>query len=148
MQEAEIQAHVDRFVAACRASGMHVTPQRIAVYRHLVTSAQHPTAEQLYAALQADFPTMSRATVYKALSLLCGLGFASEVGLAGGPGRFEADLAPHHHLVCTRCQCIVDVPASEVEVGRPPPRPDFQIRTARVRFDGLCGACQDEGAAA
>jgi Fur family peroxide stress response transcriptional regulator len=139
---------VDRFVAACRASRLHVTPQRIAVYRHLVTCREHPTAERIYTAMRNEFPAMSRATVYKALSVLCGLGFASEVGLAGGPGRFEADLAPHHHLVCTRCQHIVDVPAAEVDVRPPAPREGFRIASARVRFDGLCQPCQGADAAA
>ena len=141
MSQVDVQEHVERFGAACRAAGMNVTPQRVAVYRHLVGSDRHPTADQIYEAVRVDFPALSRATVYKALSVLCGLGFASEVGLAGGPGRFEAELEPHHHLVCTRCQEIVDIPASEVKVDAPPPQGGFQIASTRVRFDGVCSAC-------
>lgn len=141
MTEVEVQGHVERFEGACRAAGMNVTPQRVAVFRYLVTCGAHPTADQIYEAVRVDFPALSRATVYKALSVLCGLGFASEVGLAGGPGRFEAELEAHHHLVCTRCQEIVDIPASEVHVDAPPPRAGFRIESTRVRFDGLCAGC-------
>lgn len=141
MTEADVQGHIERFEAACRAAGMNVTPQRVAVYRHLVRSSRHPTADQIFEAVRVDFPALSRATVYKALSVLCGLGFASEVGLAGGPGRFQAELEPHHHLVCTGCQEIVDIPASEVKVDAPPPRNGFRIASTRVRFDGLCESC-------
>lgn len=141
MIDAEVQGHVERFEAACRAAGMNVTPQRVAVYRHLLGNDRHPTADQIYEGVRVDFPTLSRATIYKALSVLCGLGFASEVGLAGGPGRFEAELEPHHHLVCTRCQEIVDIPAREVRVDAPPPRDGFEIASTRVRFDGICSGC-------
>jgi len=141
MPQTRSDVEIERFVAACRDGGLHVTPQRIAVLRHLVECGEHPTAEEIYQAVLEDFPTMSRATVYKSLSVLCGLGFASEVGLAGGPGRFEANLDPHHHLVCTRCQSIVDIPASEVQVSSGPAPAGFQVETTRVRFDGLCAGC-------
>ena len=42
----------------------------MAVLKVLAESAGHPTVEQIYAQIQADFPTTSLATVHKTLSLL------------------------------------------------------------------------------
>ena len=46
---------------------LKLTPQRIAVYKYLKLTKEHPSAETIYKALQPQYPTMSLATVYKAL---------------------------------------------------------------------------------
>ena len=42
---------------------LKLTPQRLAVYQYLKSTNEHPSAETIYNALQATYPTMSLATV-------------------------------------------------------------------------------------
>ena len=57
-----------------REAGFKVTPQRLAVYNMLSHTKAHPNADTIYKELQPLYPTMSLATVYKALAILCDLG--------------------------------------------------------------------------
>ena len=49
---------------------LKLTPQRLAVYQYLKSTTEHPSAETIYNGLQATYPTMSLATVYKTLKTL------------------------------------------------------------------------------
>lgn len=118
-----------------RARGLALTPQRRAVLRFLDGNLDHPTAHQIFEAVTADFPVTSRATVYNTLQLLVEIG-AVHTLRTGEQARFDPNTRPHHHLSCTRCGRLEDVPAERVEV-----RLDGATALAEVRFDGLCAAC-------
>ena len=57
-------------IERCREAGLNVTPQRIAIYRALLASEDHPTPEMLYRAVSRDMPSLSLATIYKTLDTL------------------------------------------------------------------------------
>ena len=61
----------------------------------------------------------------------------------GGAGRFDANLAPHQHLICRVCGRMADVFAPEVDVGRirPGMPPGFVVEDVDVRIVGRCGTC-------
>ena len=59
---------------AFKEKNLKITPQRIAVFKYLKSTKEHPSAETIYKALQPDFPTMSLATVYKALKTFVDVG--------------------------------------------------------------------------
>jgi Fur family transcriptional regulator, peroxide stress response regulator len=61
---------METFAARCRAAGLAVTPQRLAIFRRLVATDRHPSAEELYATVRREMPTLSLATVYKTLDTL------------------------------------------------------------------------------
>ena len=46
-----------------------LTPQRMAILKELALSTAHPTVETVYEKVKANFPTTSRATVYKTINL-------------------------------------------------------------------------------
>ena len=48
-------------------TGVRITPQRHAILEYLVESMTHPTADDIYKALEGKFPNMSVATVYNNL---------------------------------------------------------------------------------
>ncbi|GAA3331590.1 hypothetical protein GCM10020331_088800 [Ectobacillus funiculus] len=58
-----------------KGTGVRITPQRHAVLEYLVESMAHPTADEIYKALEGKFPNMSVATVYNNLRVF------KEVGL-------------------------------------------------------------------
>ena len=63
-----------QLMARCRGRGVKLTPQRLAIFEYLSRHPGHPTAEEVYRAVLARYPTLSFATVYKTLELLAEMG--------------------------------------------------------------------------
>ncbi len=121
-----------------RAAGLKLTPQRIAIVRELADDASHPTAQELFARLKIELPTMSFATVYNTLSTLADAGLLSSRSLTQGPTRFDPNTAAHDHSVCDACGKVADVAP-----GRPGGKPPegFQVRVVERIYRGLCVGC-------
>jgi len=43
-----IDEKIRRFIDLCRQTGLRVTPQRIEIYKQLINTDEHPSAEMLY----------------------------------------------------------------------------------------------------
>ena len=125
--------------------GCRITSHRLALLRLLATSEGHPNAAQLYAALRAQFPTISLATVYKTLDLLKEEGEVLEIPLRG-ESHFDGNKPyPHPHLICTRCGKILDgdaVRALHALNQEIKDTYDFQVAQSQLVFYGVCCECQ------
>ncbi len=127
-----------------RNCGLKNTPQRTAIYEALIRSTAHPTAEDLFMQVSPKFPMMSLNTVYYTLGVLRASGLIHEVNVGHNRARFDANLSPHHHVICLRCQAIVDVidpRLNRLNVPAGIPR-DFEITSHQVAFHGVCGTCR------
>jgi Fur family peroxide stress response transcriptional regulator len=91
-----------------RECGLKSTPQRAAIYQALVHSTAHPTAEDLFAQVSPAYPMLSLNTVYYTLGVLRTAGLVQEVNIGHDRARFDANLSPHHHVICQGCQDIID----------------------------------------
>jgi len=134
---------VNDFRERCRAAGLSLTHQREVIYREVLKSREHPSPELIYEKVKAQVPAISLATVYKNIHTFIDAGLLREVTPHHGSVRLEANLAQHHHLVCTRCKAIVDLEATDVapvHLKRKPPA-GFRITRTSVEFQGLCAAC-------
>jgi Fe2+ or Zn2+ uptake regulation protein len=125
-----------------RARGLKVTPQRERIFRILHDAHDHPTAEAVHAAARGDMPTMSLRTVYQTLNDLTEMGELSALQLGTGSARFDPNLEPHHHLVCTSCGAVVDLHVDFPDV-RVPARanPGFAVHGTEITFRGTCPDC-------
>lgn len=135
---------LDEFVEACRAAGLRVTHQRLEIFRELLRSHDHPSADMLYQRLRKRIPTLSLDTLYRTLSTLEKANLVTRLSTPSGVGRFEPNYQPlHHHFICKRCGCIMDVgtrrPERLVDALAVPE--DCVVESARVELRGLCGAC-------
>jgi Fur family peroxide stress response transcriptional regulator len=151
-------------LACVRASGLKLTPQRMAIVRALAADPTHPTAQEIYERLRGALPTMSFATVYNTLDALATAGLCAALALSPGAARFDPNMAAHHHAVCDRCGLVRDVPCEPVaegSAGRAPAAalrssapaplsavPGFEVRAVERIYRGLCAACAREAAAA
>ena len=79
-------------------SGLRNTPQREVVYSALLTRRDHPTADEVYARVRTDLPTISLATVYNCLETLVQCDLVRAVNFERGPTRYCPNLAPHAHF--------------------------------------------------
>ena len=143
----DAQTRYEELLTKLRARGHRLTPHRVALVRLLAASVGHPSAAQLYDALQAQFPTMSLATVYKTLNLLQEMDEVLELGFSDDDNRYDGHRPyPHPHLICIRCRKIVDpeVELAELLVEEVARDSGYQLVGHRLDFYGLCPECQGD----
>jgi Fe2+ or Zn2+ uptake regulation protein len=126
-----------------RDRGLRVTPQRQAIFGLLQGDATHPTVEALYDRARSDMPTISLKTVYQTVHDLEALGELHVIDLGTGSLRVDPNVEDdHHHLVCTACGRVRDLPV-EFDGLRIPARyrRDFTVDHIEVIFRGRCESC-------
>ena len=130
-------------IAALRATGRRVTMPRLLVHRHLRAANRHVTAEQVYAELAQQIPSLSAATVYDTLDLLDELGLIRRVSTPRGATTYDSRTDDHHHMICRACGRVQDVeadvdvsPAELVAVTA-----GFAVGFAQLTLSGLCSEC-------
>ena len=95
---------------ALEKAGWRYTRQRAAVFEYLRSVENHPTAEEVYAAVRAEIPNLSLATVYKALEALVDCGVAAKLDYADGPARYDHRTDSHYHIRCMSSGQVRDLP--------------------------------------
>ena len=103
------------FVARCHERRIAVTPQRLAVIGALLDSENHPSTDEICAAVRRKHPHVSLATVHRILEQFCEVGEARKVTLLHDVARFDGNVEPHHHVVCIRCRRLHDIEIPEVD---------------------------------
>ncbi len=94
-----------------RSNELRVTRQRLAVLSVLRHSDQHITAADVYDRARLDAPELNASTVYRTLTQLRDLGLVSQTDLGGGERTYSwRSERPHHHLVCTSCGSMSELP--------------------------------------
>src|SRR3990172_7925698 len=131
------------FEQRCRARGLRVTAQRLAVYTVLAEDPSHPTAESVYALVQPRMSSLSRATVYRILESLEREKLIRRVSTTAGGTRFDANLAPHQHLVCRVCGRIADFSAPWLARKAVHAVPGFVVEDLDIRIVGRCTGCRE-----
>src|SRR5262250_2187634 len=122
-------------------SGLRCTPQRYAVMKYLMNQTSHPTAAEIFEAVNRADPRCSRATTYNNLRDLVQAGLVREVAVEGRAARFDAKGLRHHHFICDRCGNVEDV--DWYDVPRPAGRSlgKRTLRECELIFRGLCTKC-------
>jgi len=123
------------------ASGLRCTPQRYAVIAFLMECNRHPTAAEIFEAVNRVDPRSSRATTYNNLRDLVQAGLVREVAVEGRAARFDAKGMRHHHFICDRCGSVEDM--KWYDVRRPATRSLGKriLRDCELIFRGLCTKC-------
>jgi Fe2+ or Zn2+ uptake regulation protein len=137
-------------VGLLRSRGLRTTRARRLILARLLDSNDHLSTEELQAALRRRGQVVSIATLYQNLRRLSDAGLLASFADSGGLVRFDANTAPHAHLVCTRCGRIADVGLTDPTVKRLSealPRPvrryrGWSVRDVRLEFSGLCPKCR------
>ena len=128
-----------------RDQGLRVTPQRQAIFRLLEDDQTHPTVESLFERARTDMPTISLKTVYQTVHDLEALGEVRVLDLGTGSVRVDPNVEDdHHHLLCTTCGRVRDLPVDfnglQVPIRY---RRDFTVDDVQVIFRGHCDQCSD-----
>jgi Fur family peroxide stress response transcriptional regulator len=119
-----------------------LTPQRLAILSYLNGNKSHPSAEDIYKAVQKQFPTMSFATVYNTLEALKNKGTVQELKIDSAKKRYDPDNTVHHHLICNKCRSIIDI-RKDFNLSLPDDLTEgFDVLGNSIEFFGLCSNCK------
>ncbi len=130
----------------CHRAGMRITPQREAVFRALVASDDHPTAEAVYRRVRREMPHISFDTVNRTLNTLCRIGAAFIVPGSDTVRHFDGDLSSHQHFRCVKCKRIIDFHDDAFDNATLPGElaQRFVVLRKTVCVEGLCDRCLAE----
>lgn len=134
---------LEHALSKLKTTGVRMTPQRHAILSYLLDSMTHPTADDIYRALESKFPNMSVATVYNNLKVFIEIGLVRELTYGDSSSRFDADMTEHYHAVCEQCGTIADFeypPLVDIEATAAA-QTGFQIQGYRLEVYGICAGC-------
>jgi Fur family peroxide stress response transcriptional regulator len=136
---------MDNITAIFKEKKLKLTPQRIAVYMYLRSTKEHPSAETIYKALHVNYPTMSLATVYKALKTLAEVNLVRELNVGEGNFRYDGNVNAHPHIQCMSCGRVDDIEGISFDElnEKVEDFTDYQVISNKVYFYGVCNDCKN-----
>lgn len=123
-------------VSILEEHGIQPSAQRVAVAEYVLRTTEHPSADRVWASVQANFPMISRATVYNTLHLFVEKGLLRELHLAPDSVLFDPNVDRHHHFIDEETGRIYDIPWNQVEVNNAKALPGFVVDDYQVVMRG------------
>jgi len=142
------------FEAFLRKKDLRFTRQRQAILRVMYGTHKHVSADELYEMLQKDPRSkdlrISRATVYRTLSLMEEGGFVEALDLGRDQGvLYEHTLGHRHHdhMICLDCGRIIEFRHEGIEElqDRVVAEHGFEMSSHSLKILGTCRRCQAKG---
>lgn len=129
--------------------GLRYSRPREVILSYFRERARHVNAEAVYLALKERGHNFSLSTVYLNLGVLREVGLVREFHGAAGESLYDSNISLHYHLICKRCNRVMDLP-HEVMAGETPMRLQLQAEEAsgwqldepNLNLYGLCVGCQ------
>jgi Fur family ferric uptake transcriptional regulator len=125
-------------------AGYRLTGQRQALAGLIADQQGHFTAAELVAAARGRRLDIGRATVFRTLEVLAGLGAIERLDLPGGEHAYVGcQPAHHHHVVCSRCGRTSEIRDADLQrvVRHVSRQTGYRIDEHRLELFGLCPAC-------
>jgi Fur family iron response transcriptional regulator len=111
--------------AMLREVGLRPTRQRMALGWILFAKGdRHITAEMLYEEANKAKVPVSLATVYNTLHQFTDVGLLRQVAVDGSKTYFDTNVTEHHHFFVEGENDLLDIPHTDVVVGKTPSPPE------------------------
>lgn len=135
----------DELAELLRVHKHKVTPQRLAIYAALTSQKWHPNAENIYQKLHPVYPSMSFATVYKAVEILSEINAIRVLSTEEGNFRFDGNTDNHQHIQCVKCGEIEDVEVPHIAsiTSKVAKSSGYEIKKREFYFFGVCPKCRE-----
>ncbi len=119
--------------------------QREAILKNLQHRTDHPSADMVYESIRHEIPNISLGTVYRNLNTLSESGSILRFSVEGKE-RFDGNITPHIHFVCTHCGAIHDLFDSCVDefMSDVSHLLNCTISGANLVFRGECNLCPQQ----
>jgi Fur family transcriptional regulator, ferric uptake regulator len=149
MADKEQLQSIEQFM---KGRGFKLTGPRRRVVEKLLAVKGHVSADELFDLLRKDGEDVSRATVYRTLSIVSQSGLVDGHDFDGGRRVYEPMVgrAHHDHLYCINCGRVIEFEEEAIERLQ-------EAVVAKYRFTpvyhshkifGYCEACSPQGAGA
>lgn len=127
-----------------RARPQRFTDQQREMVNYIFSRHSHFDADELLDAMKRQGLRVSRATAYRTLAKLVDAGLLRRLEI-DSKTRFEHDYGypQHDHLVCERCQSIIEFEAPDIEarLREVCSQNLFQMRGHSLLVRGVCANC-------
>ena len=137
---------VETFADYLRDQGLKLTAQREGILGRVLRIKKHFSAEQLFDLLRDEGSGISKATVYRTLTLLVEAGLLAEHDFERGHKLYEnaAHQDHHDHLICVDCGRIVEFHNERIEELQEEIASmfDFRMVSHTHQIFGQCPTCQ------
>ncbi len=123
---------------------LKITPQRLEIVDILYKNG-HITIDDLYQLLKERFPSLSLATVYKNINMMCDKLVVSEVKIPNNKSLYELNREEHSHILCLKCNAIIDIDLNKSNLlNKAEEISGYKIYQTSILFSGLCPKCLKE----
>jgi Fur family transcriptional regulator, peroxide stress response regulator len=141
------QLQIEHFVMKCKAAGLNVTPQRLAIFQAILGDESHPSPDAVCKRIRKVHPTISHATVYNALETFERHGLISRLTPLHETVRYDPITAQHHHIICVRCKKVTNLHDAGLDALSIPRcvKKENAVMGYSVHIHVLCGACRGLG---
>jgi Fur family peroxide stress response transcriptional regulator len=145
MEDMVMTPQLERAMNKLKNKGVRMTPQRHAILTYLFEHMSHPTADEIYRALEHKFPSMSVATVYNNLRMFKEAELVRELTYGDASSRFDVNVSQHYHVICKKCGKIVDFeyPCLDEIEHQASRVTGFKVESHRMEMYGTCEDCQN-----
>lgn len=120
------------------------TIQKDLVRQAVFAMRRHVTADEVYAYIKKDYPTIGKGTVYRNLGVLAEEGSVRRVEVPNGPDCFDFTLPEHYHVRCVKCGRVFDVDMEALPDLRKRIRDahGMEFLSYDILFKGVCPDCR------
>ena len=121
------------------------TMQKTIIYAALCELCNHPTADMVYQRVQQDFPSISKATVYRVLRQMADQGKIQRIPVPEGADHYDHQVHNHYHVCCDNCAKVDDVlmPDPGALEKTVTDSSGYQLTGCSVVLQGVCPACRE-----
>ncbi|MDR0832449.1 MAG: transcriptional repressor [Bacillales bacterium] len=121
---------------------MRHSKKRELVKEIVVELGNHPTADVIYERARLKEKNISLGTVYRDLNFLVKSNVCHSVTLGDGLIRFDNNMLPHAHFVCTVCGEITDIKNYHLDTTELE-NEGYNIINESTIFKGVCPKCKN-----
>jgi len=138
-----MKIEVERFKEFLDTKNMRFTKGRKAIIEELFSLPDtHLDAEEILRKLREKGIGVSRATLYRTLSLLVKGGVLKAVSLGEGHSHFELGVSKkiHGHMICKECKKIIEFDSEEIKnfLEKLAKKKGFSIQSVEIEVFGVC----------
>ncbi len=144
IERKNLEKKLHLFKNTCHKNHLKITPQRVTIYKKLISSQEHPSATDIHRKIKNIFPDISLNTINTNLLAFNKIGLINVVEGSGDAKRFDVNLDPHHHFRCLDCNKIIDFYNKDFENIKIAEEliEEFTITDKKLHLEGICDRCK------